>query len=136
MYFKDKDGRMWLQTENGFQNIGVSVKKETVTFKKIASVEIIPSSVVVLSIEGAVPMTLRQAVSKLGIMSVMSQSAFQKNIDTVWSIFYGKNFYGMSDKTEITVTPAISPLGENSSPEELQQKYLAAVDWEDVSEET
>lgn len=42
----------------------------------------------------------------------------------------------MSDKTEITVTPAISPLGENSSPEELQQKYLAAVDWEDVSEET
>lgn len=75
-------------------------------------------------------------ITRDAIMSVMSQSAFQKNIDTVWSIFYGKNFYGMSDKTEITVTPAISPLGENSSPEELQQKYLAAVDWEDVSEET
>ena len=67
MYFKDKDGRMWLQTDNGFQNIGVSVKEETVTFKKIASVEIIPSPVFVPSIEGAVPMTLRQAVSKLGI---------------------------------------------------------------------
>lgn len=67
MYFKDKDGRMWLQTDNGFQNIGVSVKEEIVTFKKIASVEIIPSPVVVPSIEGAVPMTLRQAVSRLGI---------------------------------------------------------------------
>ena len=52
MYFKDKDGRMWLQTDNGFQNIGVSVKEEIVTFKKIASVEIIPSLVVVPSIEG------------------------------------------------------------------------------------
>ena len=67
MYFKDKAGRMWLQTDNGFQNIGVSVKEETVIFKKIASVEIIPSPVVVPSIEGAVPMTLRQAVSRLGI---------------------------------------------------------------------
>ena len=55
MYFKDKAGRMWLQTDNGFRNIGVSVKEETVTFKKIPS------------IEGAVPMTVRQAVSKLGI---------------------------------------------------------------------
>ena len=67
MYFKDKAGRMWLQTDNGFRNIGVSVKVETVTFKKIASVEIMPSPVLVPSIEGAVPMTLRQAVSKLGI---------------------------------------------------------------------
>lgn len=85
MYFKDKDGRMWLQTENGFQNIGVSVKKETVTFKKIASVEIIPSSVVVLSIEGAVPMTLRQAVSKLGITEENPLKALQplKNINSV-----------------------------------------------------
>ena len=85
MYFKDKDGRMWLQTENGFQNIGVSVKEETVTFKKIASVKIIPSSVVVLSIEGAVPMTLRQAVSKLGITEENPLKALQplKNINSV-----------------------------------------------------
>lgn len=67
MYFKDKNGQMWRQKENGFQNIGVAVKEETVTFKRIASVEIIPSPVIVPSIEGAVPMTLRQAVSRLGI---------------------------------------------------------------------
>lgn len=63
-------------------------------------------------------------IARDAIMSVMSQSAFQKNIDTVWSIFYGKNFYGMSDKTEIMVTPPTSPFGESASPEELQQKYL------------
>lgn len=63
-------------------------------------------------------------IARDAIMSVMSQSAFQKNIDTVWSIFYGKNFYGMSDKTEIMVTPPASPFGESASPEELQQKYL------------
>ena len=35
------------------------------------------------------------AMTRDAIMSVMSQSAFNKNVDTVWSIFYGKNFYGM-----------------------------------------
>lgn len=78
MYFKDKDGRMWLQTDNGFQNIGVSVKEEIVTFKKIASVEIIPSPVVVPSIEGAVPMTLRQAVSKLGNALGITRQTFNR----------------------------------------------------------
>ena len=63
-------------------------------------------------------------ITRDAIMSVMSQSAFQKNIDTVWSIFYGKKFYGMSDKTEIMVTPPESPFCESTSPEELQQKYL------------
>lgn len=63
-------------------------------------------------------------IARDAIMSVMSQSAFQKNIDTVWSIFYGKNFYGMSDKTEITVAPQANPLRDLVSPEELQQKYL------------
>ena len=76
-------------------------------------------------------------ITRDAIMSVMSQSALQKNIDTVRSIFYGKNFYGMSDKTEITVAPPASPFGENSSPEELQQKYLidTAGDYEDLDSE-
>ena len=43
----------------------------------------------------------------------------------------------MSDKTEITVAPPASPFGENSSPEELQQKYLidTAGDYEDLDSE-
>lgn len=61
------------------------------------------------------------------IMSVMSQSAFNKNVDTVWSIFYGKNYYGMSDRTEITVAPPANPLGDTASPDELEQKYLTDV---------
>lgn len=67
------------------------------------------------------------AMTRDAIMSVMSQSAFNKNVDTVWSIFYGKNFYGMSDRTEITVAPPANPLGDTASPAELEQKYLADV---------
>ena len=67
------------------------------------------------------------AMTRDAIMSVMSQSAFNKNVDTVWSIFYGKNFYGMSDRTEITVAPPANPLGDTTSPAELEQKYLTDV---------
>lgn len=67
MYFKDAHGRMWLKTDNGFQNIGIKVTEKTVTFRKVDTVKVIPSSVVVPVLEGAVPLTLRQAVSRLGI---------------------------------------------------------------------
>ena len=67
------------------------------------------------------------AMTRDAIMSVMSQSAFNKNVDTVWSIFYGKNFYGMSDRTEIMVAPPANPLGDTASPAELEQKYLTDV---------
>ena len=64
MYFKDAYGRMWLKTVNGFQN---KVTEKTVTFRKVDTVKVIPSPVVVPTLEGAVPLTLRQAVSSLGI---------------------------------------------------------------------
>lgn len=67
MYFRDAHGRMWLKTDNGFQNIGVTVTEKVVTFRKVDTVKVIPSPVVVPSLEGAVPLTLRQAVSRLGI---------------------------------------------------------------------
>ena len=67
MYFKDAHGRMWLKTDNGFQNIGVKVTEKTVTFRKVDSVQIVPSPVVVPALECAVPLTLRQAISSLGI---------------------------------------------------------------------
>ena len=67
MYFKDAHGRMWLKTDNGFQNIGVKVTEKTVTFRRVDSVQVVPSPVVVPVLEGAVPLTLRQAISSLGI---------------------------------------------------------------------
>lgn len=67
MYFKDAHGRMWLKTDNGFQNIGVKVTEKTVTFRRVDSVQVVPSPVVVPALEGAVPLTLRQAISSLGI---------------------------------------------------------------------
>lgn len=47
MYFKDAYGRMWLKTVNGFQNIGIKVTEKTVTFRKVDTVKVIPSPVVV-----------------------------------------------------------------------------------------
>lgn len=67
MYFMDSCGRMWLKTDNGFQSIGIAVKEKTVTFRKVDSVQVVPSPVVVPALEGAVPLTLRQAISSLGI---------------------------------------------------------------------
>lgn len=67
------------------------------------------------------------AMTRDVIMSVMSQSAFNRNVDTVWSIFYGKNFYDMSDRTKISVAPVASPLGDTASAEELEKKYLEDV---------
>lgn len=67
MYFKDAHGRMWLKTDNGFQSIGIAVKEKVVTFRKVDTVKVIPSPVVVPALEGAVPLTLRQAISSLGI---------------------------------------------------------------------
>ena len=46
MYFKDAHGRMWLKTDNGFQNIGVTVTEKIVTFRKVDTVKVIPSPVV------------------------------------------------------------------------------------------
>ena len=37
--------------------------------------------------------------------------------------FRAKNYYGMSDKQEITVTPN-NPLGDNLSTEDIQQRLL------------
>ena len=61
------------------------------------------------------------------IMGVMSQSAFNRNVDTVWAIFYGKNYFGMSDRTEVTVTPPANAFGDTTSPDELERKYLLDV---------
>ena len=49
------------------------------------------------------------------------------NLHTVWAIFYGKNYFGMSDKTEIVVTPPANPFGDTVTPEDLQEKYLTDV---------
>ena len=67
MYFKDAHGRMWLKTDNGFQNIGVKVAEKTITFRRVDSVQIVPSPIVVPTLEDAVPLTLRQAISSLGV---------------------------------------------------------------------
>ena len=40
--------------------------------------------------------------------------------------FRAKNYYGMTDKQEVVLTPN-QPLGEQLSPEDLQQKYLTDI---------
>ena len=67
MYFRDRHGLLWFKTNTGFQNIGLIVKEKAVTFKRVESMELLPSSVVVPTIENPIPITLRQAISQLGI---------------------------------------------------------------------
>ena len=53
-------------------------------------------------------------------------------INPVAGIFLMKNNMDYEDKKEITLAPA-SPLGEETPPEELQQKYLDAIEAESGS---
>lgn len=39
--------------------------------------------------------------------------------------FRAKNYYGMTDKQEVILTPN-SPMGDSATPEELQQRYIEA----------
>lgn len=67
MYFRDEHGRVWIKEGGNFRNVGLAVKEKVVTFKKIESVKVLPGEVVVPSIAGAIPLTVREAISKLGI---------------------------------------------------------------------
>lgn len=104
MYFKDAYGRMWLKTVNGFQNIGIKVTEKTVTFRKVDTVKVIPSPVVVPTLEGAVPLTLRQAVSSLGITEESPLQSLKNlnNLESQLAYFLG-NFDGDTSHAPATV---------------------------------
>lgn len=53
----------------------------------------------------------------------------QGKIPQVTYIFRAKNFFGMTDKQEVVVTPN-NPLGDETPPDELQAKYIEVSDFE------
>lgn len=59
------------------------------------------------------------------IAFLMSDLVMEGKINPVTWIFYAKNYFGMSDKQEVVLTPN-NPLGENASQEEIQQRLLEA----------
>lgn len=59
------------------------------------------------------------------IAFLMSDLVMEGKINPVTWIFYAKNYFGMSDKQEVILTPN-NPLGENVSQEEIQQRLLEA----------
>lgn len=59
------------------------------------------------------------------IAFLMSDLVMEGKINPVTWIFYAKNYFGMSDKQEVVLTPN-NPLGENASQEEIQQRLLQA----------
>lgn len=65
---------------------------------------------------------------RASIYAANAQAAYQNAINCVAWIFYGKNSLGMTDKTEISVSPSPAPpeYGD-ASPEELQKKYIDAI---------
>ena len=63
-----------------------------------------------------------------GILNaVMEDYAQNGMIDKVMGIFLLKNHFGYEDKKELTVA-APDPFGDDTTPEELRQKYLGAID--------
>lgn len=67
MYFYDKKGLLWKQENDGFRNVGVTVKEKLVTFRKIENITVIPGVAKVVDLPDAIPITIREAVSRLGI---------------------------------------------------------------------
>ncbi len=67
MYFRDEDGRLWLKEGDEFRNIGLRVKEKQVVFNKIESMQIIPGSIKVPSLENPIPVTIREAIKQLGV---------------------------------------------------------------------
>lgn len=59
----------------------------------------------------------------LGILASMDgELAMQSKIQPVVYLFRSKNFYGMSDKQEVVLTPN-NPLGDTPDPESIEEKY-------------
>lgn len=67
MYYCDKQGLIWKKEGDVFRNVGVSVTEQEVTFRRIEQIKVTPSSVTVPSIPDAIPVTVREAIRKLGI---------------------------------------------------------------------
>lgn len=82
---------------------------------------------------------LRKAVMRLKALWEYDGDNGQVN-PAAW-IFKGKNYFGMKDQAEVTVTQQQSPLGDSISVEQLQAKYKAAlpkgidVEYTEVKEE-
>ena len=58
----------------------------------------------------------------------------QGKIPQVTYIFRAKNFFGMKDQSEVVLTPN-NPLGDQRTPEELQQQYIEAAGIEALDED-
>lgn len=67
MYYCDKQGLIWKKEGDVFRNVGVSVTEREVTFRRIEQIKVTPSSVTAPSIPDAIPVTVREAIRKLGI---------------------------------------------------------------------
>ena len=80
------------------------------------------------------PAEVRKAIQKAYRMLNAQMEDYMQNgkINPVSGIFLMKNNMGYQDKQEVVLTPN-SPLGEETSPEELQQKYIEALE---ISEDT
>ena len=64
---------------------------------------------------------------RTSIYAANAQAAYQNAINCVSWIFYAKNSLGMTDKTEISVSPGNNSGEEITSSEDLRKKYLDAV---------
>ena len=57
-----------------------------------------------------------------------SKMALSGQVDFLLYCFRGKNYYGMTDKQEVTITPNANPIGDPKSQQALLDEYLEHVD--------
>ena len=80
------------------------------------------------------PDAVRDLIKRAYEILTVQMANYMQNgkINPVAGIFLMKNNMDYEDKKEITLAPA-SPFGEETPPEELQQKYLDAIEAESGS---
>lgn len=75
---------------------------------------------------------IRRAYSHLTLQ--MTNYMQNGKINPVAGIFLMKNNFEYEDRQQITMAP-VNPLGAETPPEELQQKYIDVIDIKSVSKE-
>lgn len=67
MYYIDTKNRIWMESENGFVQVGIEAKDKVTVIKELESVTVVPSNVTAKKIDVASVATLDTIVKKFNV---------------------------------------------------------------------
>ena len=67
MYYIDKQNRIYMKTEKGFNEIGIEAKDKVTVIKELESVTVVPSKRIVKTIDFAQSASLNDIVAKFHV---------------------------------------------------------------------